>query len=126
MSLLTSKYFLNGFVASKEPIVFKDLLESLKAVDWQQYLSHVTNDKIVEFFTSVYGLATLGGLLAISLICKWRIFTALILGGIGVCLVAKFTLSEEIMGPDKSVLLFAGGGVVVGAFLIYFLFIQDD
>lgn len=102
------------------------IMETLNSINWQEYLSHVSNDKIIEFFTSIYGLIALGVLLIASILCKWRLLTAAILGGVGIAVLANLTLSDSTSGPDRTLLFFAAGGVAVGAFLIYFLFIQDE
>jgi hypothetical protein len=43
-----------------------------------------------------------------------------------VSLLMRYTLADHIDGPDKTVLMFAGGAVAVGAFVIYYLFIREE
>ena len=58
--------------------------------------------------------------------CRGRITFVAITGALLVSLLTRYTLIGSGEGPDRTVLLFAGGGVLVGAFIIYNLFIREE
>ena len=57
---------------------------------------------------------------------EWRITFVVLTGGLLISLLTRYILVGEINGPDRTVLMFAGGGVVIGAFIIYALLISED
>ncbi len=94
--------------------------------DWQGLLEQVSNDRIVAFFTSPWGLGVLGAILILSVFLKWRMVFVVVSAGIAIGFLARSTLSGEITGPSRSLFGFAAGGVVIGAFIIYYVFIRED
>jgi len=100
--------------------------ESFEARDWQGLLENFSNDKIVAFFTQPLGIGILVALMVLSVIYKWRIFFVLLAGSLAVSFLVRSTLTGTETGPNKTLLVFAGGGVAIGAFAIYYLFIRED
>lgn len=98
----------------------------LNSVDWQGLLERGSNDRIVNFFTGTYGLALLGVLLLLSVVYKWRIMFVVIAASLALSFVTRYSLTSQEVGPNKTLFLFASGGVAVGAFVIYYLFIRED
>jgi hypothetical protein len=98
----------------------------MASVDWQALLENVTNDRIVAFFTSPYGLAALGAFVLLSLAMKWRVMFVVIAASLAISFVTRYSLAGHEEGPSRHLFLFAGGAVAVGAFVVYFLFIRDD
>jgi hypothetical protein len=106
--------------------MWERIRDSFAAVDWETLMEHVSNERLVAMFTHPYGMAALGVLLVLSVIVKWRLVFVGITAALLVSLLMRYTLAEEITGPDRTVLLFAGGAVAVGAFIIYYLFIREE
>ena len=100
--------------------------DALTSTDWNALLEPVSNDRLVAAFTHPYGLAALAAIWLISILCKWRIVFVAITGALMVSLLVRYTLVGDQVGPDRTVFLFAGGGIFVGAFIIYYLFIRED
>jgi hypothetical protein len=100
--------------------------DSLASVDWKGLLKHVSNDRLVALFTSPYGIAGLGVLLLLSLFLKWRLMFVAIAGALMVSLLGRYVLVGPQEGPNRTIYLFVGGAVAVGAFVIYFVFIRED
>lgn len=106
--------------------MWESLRESFSAVDWKALFENVSNDRLVAFFTHPYGMAGLGALLLLSVLLKWRVTFVAISAALGVSFLARTTLAGVQDGPNKNVLYLAAGGVAVGAFVIYYLFIRED
>ncbi len=106
------------------------MLERIREVfsseGWKALSEQLSNENLVALFTHPYGMAALGVLLLISVLCKWRFLFVGISGALLTSIVIRYTIAGQQDGPNKNVLLFAGGAVAVGAFVIYFLFIRDD
>lgn len=98
----------------------------IHSVDWSALMEKVSNDRLVALFTHPYGLAALGVLLVLCVVLKWRILFVAVTGALLVGLLTRYTLAGPQTGPNRNLLLFAGGGVAVGAFVIYYLFIRED
>ena len=94
--------------------------------DWQGFLEHVTNEKIMAFFTQPLGLGILAVILVLSLINKGRIAFVVVVATGAISFLARSTLSSAGEGPNKTLLMFAGGAVAIGGFAIYYLFIRED
>ncbi len=95
-------------------------------VNWDALLSHVTNDRLIALATHPYGMAALLALLVLTVVCKWRLLFVAIAGALAISLLARHTLEGSQTGPSGNLLAFAGGGVAVAAFAIYYLFIRED
>ncbi|MDW7712539.1 MAG: hypothetical protein SCH98_18910 [Deferrisomatales bacterium] len=106
--------------------MWENLREAVASVDWRGLLENVSNERLVAFFTHPYGLAGLGLVLLLSLILKWRVTFVVISAALAVAFLARSTLSGVQDGPNRNVLFLAAGGVAVGAFVIYYLFIRED
>ena len=106
--------------------MWQRIQETFASVDWEALFENVSNDRLVEMFTHPYGMAALGVLMLLSVLLKWRITFVVLTGGLLVSLLTRYVLVGESSGPDRTVLIFAGGGVVIGAFIIYSLLIRDD
>lgn len=96
------------------------------STDWKGLLEQCSNDKIVSFFTKPAGLTVLGALLVLSIVNKWRVLFVVIAGAVAVSFLARSTLTSTDVGPNRTLLVFAGGGVAIAAFAIYYLFIRED
>jgi predicted membrane channel-forming protein YqfA (hemolysin III family) len=96
------------------------------STDWEELLEHFSNDKIISFFTRPVGLGILGALLLLSIVNKWRVLFVVISGTMAVSFLARSTLASTEVGPGRSLFVFAGGAIAIGAFVIYFLFIRED
>ncbi len=94
--------------------------------DWQGLLEQVSNERIVAAFTSPWGLAVLGAILLASVLLKWRITFVVVSAATAIGFLARSTLSEEIVGPNRGMFGFIAGGVAIGAFIIYYVFIRED
>ncbi len=101
------------------------MLESLKSVDWEALLEHVSNDRIVAIATSTWGLIALGLLLVLSIVLRWRLIFVFLSASFGVGLLAHTTVLEST-ALGKKLFVFAGGGIAVAAFVIYQLFVKDE
>lgn len=106
--------------------MWQRIQEKFASVDWEALFENVSNDRLVELFTHPYGMVALGVLMLVSVLLKWRITFVVLTGGLLVSLLTRYVLVGENSGPDRTVLIFAGGGVVIGAFVIYSLLIRDD
>ena len=106
--------------------MFDTVREWFASVDWNALFANVTNDKLIALFTHPYGMAGLGVLLVVSLVLKWRVTFAVLAGALALSFVVRSTVAGPQSGPNKNILLLSGGAVVVGAFLIYWLFIRDE
>lgn len=102
------------------------LVQTLASADWNRWLEQVSNERLTALFTQPLGLAALGVLLLLSAVLKWRILFVVLSGALAVSLLARYTLGGVPAGPDRTLFAFAAGGVAVGAFVIYFLFIRED
>jgi Na+-transporting NADH:ubiquinone oxidoreductase subunit NqrB len=100
--------------------------EAFEARDWQGRLENFSNDRIVEFFTRPLGLGIIATLMVLSIVYKWRILFAFLAGSLAVSFLVRSTLTGAETGPNKTLLAFAGGGVVIGAFIIYYVFIREE
>lgn len=96
------------------------------ATDWDVLLERFSNDNIVAFFTQPLGLGLLGVLLLSSMLFKKRVLFVVMAAALAVSFVTRYTLEGHQDGPNKNLFLFAGGGVAISAFVVYFLFIRDD
>lgn len=106
--------------------MWQRMLDKFNAVDWEGLFENVSNDRLVALFTHPYGMAFLGVMMVISVLLKWRITFVALTGGLLVSLLTRYVLVGETTGPDRTLLLFAGGGVVIAAFIIYNLFIREE
>ena len=106
--------------------MFQGIKEKFASVDWAALMENVSNDRLVELFTHPYGMAGLGVLMLISVLLKWRITFVALTGCLLVSLLTRYALVGETTGPDRTVLMFAGGGVAIAAFIIYNLFIREE
>lgn len=106
--------------------MWERLRNTFSSVDWNALFENVSNERLVAFFTHPYGLAALGVLLLLSAILKWRVTFVVIAAGLGIAFLARSTLAGPQDGPNRNILLLAAGGVAVGAFVIYYLFIRED
>jgi hypothetical protein len=106
--------------------MWERIQDTFASVDWNGLFENVSNDRLVALFTHPYGMVGLGVLLVLTVVLKWRVMFVAIAGALLVALLTRYTLVSDQVGPDKTVLLFAGGGVAVGAFVIYYLFIRED
>jgi predicted membrane channel-forming protein YqfA (hemolysin III family) len=97
-----------------------------QSTDWKELLEHFSNDKIISFFTRPVGLGVLGVLLLLSVVNKWRVLFVVISGTMAVSFLVRSTLATGQVGPGRSLFVFAGGAIAIGAFAIYFLFIRED
>lgn len=95
-------------------------------VDWEGLFAHVTNDRLIELATHPYGMGALLALLVVTVACKWRLMFVAIAGALGIALLARYTLDGAQTGPSGNILAFAGGGIAVAAFAIYYLFIREE
>lgn len=106
------------------------MLESIRhtfsSIDWSILSENLSNDRLVGYFTHPYGMALLGVLMLVSVLCKWRLVFVVISAALAVSFLARYTLAGEQVGPNHNLLLFAGGAVILGAFIIYFVFIRED
>ncbi len=100
--------------------------EALTSVDWSLFSEHLSNDQLVAYFTHPYGMAAIGVMLLISLFCKWRIVFVALSASLAISFLARYSLAGHGVGPSRHLFLFAGGAVVIGAFIIYFLFIREE
>lgn len=96
------------------------------AADWDTLLDRFSNDKIIAFFTRPVGWGILGAILLVAIVLKQRILFVAIAGALAVSFLTRYTLTGHEAGPSKTLFLFAGGVVAIGAFVIYFLFIRED
>lgn len=106
--------------------MWERLRETLSSADWNVLLENVSNERLVAFFTHPYGLAGLGVVILLSLLLKWRVTFVAVSAALGIAFLARSTLAGVQDGPNRNILLLAAGGVAVGAFIIYFLFIRED
>jgi len=106
--------------------MWESIRDAVTSVDWNGLMEHVSNEKLVAFFTHPYGLAGLGVLLVLSVLLKWRVTFVAISAALAVAFVARTTLAGAQDGPNRNVLYLAAGGVAIGAFVIYYLFIRED
>ena len=106
--------------------MFEGIRNRLASVDWTGLLERFSNDRIVAFFTSRYGLGCLGLILLLSIIYKKRVLFVVIAASLAVSFVVRYSLAGHELGPSRHLFLFAGGAVAVGAFVIYYLFIRED
>lgn len=106
--------------------MWDSLREAITSVDWKGLFENVSNERLVALFTHPYGMAALGVLLLVSVLLKWRLTFVAISAALAVAFIARTTLSGVQEGPNRNVLLLAAGGVAVGAFVIYYLFIRED
>ena len=100
--------------------------EWVASVDWQALGEYVSNERLMEILSHPYGLAGLGALMILALFMKWRITFVVVAAGLAVGFLARYTVVGAQAGPNRSLFLFAGAAVAVGAFVIYFLFIRED
>ena len=100
--------------------------DSLASVDWNGLLENVSNDRLVAFFTHPYGMAGLGVLLLLTVILKWRLMFVAIAGALMGSVLARYILAGPQAGPNRTIFLFVGGAVAVGAFVIYYIFIREE
>lgn len=96
------------------------------AADWDSLLDRFSNDKIVAFFTQPWGLGLLGALLLASIVFKKRVLFVVIAAALAVAFLARYTVAGHAGEPNKAMFLFIGGGIAIGAFIIYFLFIREE
>jgi predicted membrane channel-forming protein YqfA (hemolysin III family) len=96
------------------------------SIDWEGLLEHVTNEKIIAFFTQPIGLGILAVLMVLSLVNKWRIVFVIVVATGAISFLARSTLASGSEGPDQTILMFAGGAMAIGGFAIYYLFIRED
>ena len=106
--------------------MWERLKDSLASVDWNALMENVSNDRLVALFTHPYGMAGLGVLLLLSILLKWRLVFVAIAGALMVSLLVRYVLVGPQSGPNRTLYLFAGGAVAVGAFVIYYVFIRED
>lgn len=106
--------------------MWEGIQEKFGSVNWEGLFENVSNDRLVALFTHPYGMAFLGVLMAVSVLLKWRITFVALAGGLLVSLLTRYVLVGETTGPDRTLLLFAGGGVIIAAFIIYNLFIREE
>ena len=106
--------------------MWQRMQEKFASVDWAGLFENVSNDRLVALFTHPYGMTFLGVLMLVSVLLKWRITFVILTGGLLISLLTRYVLVGESTGPDRTLLMFAGGGVVIGAFIIYSLLIRDD
>jgi hypothetical protein len=106
--------------------MWERLRETFSSVDWNALLENVSNERLVAFFTHPYGLVGLGVIIVLSLLLKWRVTFVAVSAALGIAFLARSTLAGVQDGPNRNILLLAAGGVAVGAFIIYFLFIRED
>ncbi len=106
--------------------MWESLRNTVTSVDWNALMEHVSNDNLVAFFTHPYGLAGLGVMLLLSVLLKWRFTFVAISAALAIAFVARTTLAGVQDGPNRNVLYLAAGGVAIGAFVIYYLFIRED
>lgn len=100
--------------------------ETIASVDWSAFSEHLANDRLVAYFTHPYGMAAIAVLLLVSLLCKWRIVFVALSAALAISFLTRYSLAGHNMGPSRHLFLFAGGAVVIGAFIIYFLFIREE
>ena len=106
--------------------MWQGIQERFASVDWEGLFENVSNDRLVALFTHPYGMAFLAGLMLVSVLLKWRITFVVLTGGLLISLLTRYVLVGESTGPDRTLLMFAGGGVVIGAFIIYSLLIREE
>ena len=106
--------------------MWQGIQEWFDSVDWATLFENVSNDRLVALFTHPYGMAFLGVLMLVSILLKWRITFVALTGGLLISMLTRYVLTGESTGPDRTVLLFADGGVVIGAFIIYMTLIQEE
>ena len=106
--------------------MWQGIQERFASVDWEALMESVSNDRLVELFTHPYGMAGLGVLMLVSVLLKWRITFVALTGGLLVSMLTRYVLTGESAGPDRTVLMFAGGGVAIGAFIIYSVLIREE
>ncbi len=106
--------------------MWESLRNRFETVDWEALGAQVSNERLVALFTHPYGMAGLGVLLLLSLLLKWRVTFVVIAAALAVSFLARSTLSGVQEGPNRNLFFFAAGGVAVGAFIIYYLFIRED
>jgi len=106
--------------------MWDSLRDAVTSVDWNGLMENVSNEKLVALFTHPYGLAALGVLLVLSVFLKWRFTFVAISAALAIAFVARTTLAGVQDGPNRNVLYLAAGGVAIGAFVIYYLFIRED
>ena len=106
--------------------MWQRIQEKFASVDWAGLFENVSNDRLVELFAHPYGMAGLGVLMLVSVLLKWRVTFVVLTGGLLVSLLTRYVLVGDASGPDRTLLMFAGGGVVIGAFVIYSLLIRDE
>jgi hypothetical protein len=96
------------------------------APDWDTLFERLSNDNIISFFTQPIGMTLLGALMLASVLFKKRILFVVISAALAVSFLTRYTLAGHQGGPNKTMFLFAGGVIAIGAFVIYFLFIRDE
>ena len=106
--------------------MWQGIQDKFSSIDWEALGEQVSNDRLVELFTHPYGMAGLGVLMLLSIFLKWRVTFVVLTGGLLISMLTRYTLVSETTGPDRTLLMFAGGGVVIGAFIIYSILIRED
>jgi len=106
--------------------VWERIQDWFSRIDWDALLEHVSNERLVALFTHPYGMTALGVLLLVSLLLKWRVTFVVLAAGLAVSFLTRYTVGGEHGGPNRTLFLFAGGAVALGAFIIYYLFIRED
>jgi hypothetical protein len=105
--------------------MWESIQEWFNSTDWSFFQDNLNNDTLIGYITSPVGLGISVVLIIISFFLKWRLVFVGISTVLAGLLVARYTMTDT-GGPNKSILLFAGGAVLVSALAIYFSLMSEE
>ncbi len=83
------------------------------------YMEHLSNDSVISYFAHPLGIGFFVALMVFCYFMRWKIMFAALGAILAGTFLLQYVISDDIVGPDKMILLFVGGAVAVGAFVIY-------
>jgi hypothetical protein len=105
------------------------VLEFLEKFQTEKVLRFLENMRVGELIHNPIFLGATGLLAVVALIMRWRLLLAVIVSLAGFAGLASYTMQRgtELDGlASETLLIFAGGGVVIIFIFIYLLFIRND
>lgn len=109
---------------------FDALLNQLKELDNEHIIAFLGEMEIAEYIHNPWFLGVMGLLAITSLIFKWRLLLATIVGLTGLAWLVSYTVAQgtEVHEGIRSnnLIFFVAGGVAIIALMIYLVFIKEE
>lgn len=106
-------------------------LDALKNLRTEEIVQFFKQSQITELMHSPYFLGTVGVIIIICMIMKWRLLLATVVGLVGFAELLAYTASQETNLGDtgignETLVVFIAGGVGIVSLVIYLLFIKSE